>query len=192
MRAYLRGGVSNAEYDWNLLMGLSNLPVDIQNIVKHAVVEGEVQAEHKVNKLMGEPALTGVHKRRAGAEAAAAANEHEDNGEEFDAKNEHKPKKTAGAARKERALAGLPLSPDKDRFDRQLRGGRGGRVSNKGRGGAKFLRGKAAVFAGLPVCHVCQSNSHAHKDCSKTRTKRASPIWKLSQQVFCHSTPRET
>lgn len=146
-------------------MGLSNLPLDIQNIVKRAVVEGEVQAEHKVNNLMGSPILTGVHKRRADADAPAAANEHE---------NEHKTKKTAGAARNESALAGLPPSPGNDRFGRQLRrGGRGGRRSNRGRGGAKFLCGKATSFAGLTVCHVCQSNSPAHKDCPRTCTNKS-------------------
>lgn len=167
VRAYLRAGVPDAEYNWSLLMGLTNISVDIQNIVKRAVVEGQIQSEHKYNNPMGEPILTAVHNRRADGEAPAAAEDDED-----DAKDEHQPTKTVGAVRKEGALAALPPISGKNRFGRQLRGGIG-RASNRGRGGIRLLRGKSAMYAGLPVCHVCQSNSHAHKGCPKTRTNKS-------------------
>ena len=160
-------------------MGLHDLPEDIQNTVRLAVVEGEVQAEHKINNLMGDLTLTGVHKRRAETQTQADGNDHEDHDmdhegvkKEEDVKDEHKPKKWAGVIRKDREQDGLLLSPSKDLFGRQLRGGRGG-ASSRGRGGAKFLRGKAAQYRGLPVCHICQSNAHANKDCRKTRTNKS-------------------
>lgn len=159
-------------------MGLNNLPDETQNIVKLAVFEGEVQAPHKVNNLMGEPTVTGVHKRRAEAQTKADTSVdevHDENQEgskkEEAVKDEHTPMKAAGVIRKGSELAGLPTSPRKDRVGRQLKGGRDG-TRARDRGGAQFFRGKAAQYRDLPVCHFCQSNAHAHKDCPKTRTNK--------------------
>ena len=159
-------------------MGLSNLPDDIQNTVKLAVFEGGVQAQHRVNILMGEPTVTGVHKRRVEAQTKADTNVDEVHDEsqegsrkEEAVKDEHTPMKAAGVIRKWSELAGLPTSLRKDRFGRQLKEGRGG-TRARNRGGARFFRGKAAQYRDLPVCHVCQSNAHAHKDCPKTRSNK--------------------
>lgn len=149
IRDFLRDGEKNGDNDWNLFRGLSGMPADVREIVKSAVLKGRIEKEHNVKKIKGD--AFAVDRKKDRAEKEKRFKKESGIKEEPDVDNIISLDDSRAAPKEEPQPPHKPTRPPRK---------------------PKVLLGNAAQYRGLPVCYVCQTNEHAHKDCPRTKTNR--------------------